>query len=321
MSSRIDWRPTAPLDNIRLRARLVSEIRAFFQQRDVLEVDTPLLCQAASTDPHLESFSTHYLGPGAPAGNTLYLPTSPEFAMKRLLAAGSGPIYQICKSFRNGESGRFHNPEFTMLEWYRPGFNHHALMDEVEALVIRLLGERSIERLSYQALFQRYVGLDPFTCSTKALSGCLKSEGVGVGAFDGSKDDWLSLVMTHIIEPRIEALFVFDFPASQAMLARVRGGNPAVAERFELYMDGVELANGFYELSDSEEQRRRFAHDAASRKALGLPEMPLDEALLAALQQGLPDCAGVALGVDRLLMLACGAGSIGEVIAFPLSRC
>lgn len=284
-----------------------------------MEVDTPLLCRAASTDPYLESFTTRYQGPGEPEGKNYFLPTSPEFAMKRLLAAGSGAIYQICKSFRNGESGRHHNPEFTMLEWYRPGYDHHMLMDEVEALVIQSLGQREIERLSYRELFLRHVSLDPFSISIDEAKLCLKESGVAITGFDGNLDDWLSLIITHLIEPQLSATFVYDFPASQAMLAKVCGGAPPVAERFELYVDGMELANGFHELTDAAEQKSRFEQDVLQRVQLKLPEMPIDGALLGALQYGLPKCAGVALGIDRLLMLAAKASSIEEVIAFPIS--
>jgi len=284
-----------------------------------MEVDTPLLCQAASTDPYLDNFSTFYQGPHAPQGKEHYLPTSPEFAMKRLLAAGSGAIYQICKSFRNGETGRYHNPEFTMLEWYRPGFDHHALMDEVEALITLVLGERNIERLSYRQLFQRHVSLNPFSINVDAAKNCLKENSISVADFNGSLDDWLGLIVTHVIEPQLVATFVYDFPESQAMLAKVRDDALPVAERFELYIDGVELANGFHELTDAAEQRQRFECDIEQRKQLKLSEVPLDGALLAALQYGLPQCAGVALGVDRLLMLAADARSIEDVIAFPIS--
>ncbi len=315
-----DWQPSAQIENLRERARILSEIRAFFLARNVLEVDTPLLSAAASTDPYLDSFKTHYQGPGAARGRDCYLPTSPEFAMKRLLAAGSGPIYQICKSFRNGESGRQHNPEFTMLEWYRPDFSHHDLMDEVQALVEAVLGNINIQRISYRELFLQHVAIDPFATDIAALRNCLVSHDVVLTGFEGTLDDWLSLVVTHVIEPQLDATFVYDFPASQAMLARVRNDSPPVAERFELYVKGMELANGFHELSDASEQQRRFRADLSVRRAQGLPNAPMDDALLVALEYGLPDCAGVALGVDRLIMLALGVASIDEVIAFPFCR-
>ena len=315
------WRPTASLENLQLRARILTEIRAFFLARDVMEVDTPLLSSAASTDPYLDSFKTEYRGPHAPGGRHCYLPTSPEFAMKRLLAADSGAIYQICKAFRNGEAGRHHNPEFTLLEWYRPGFDLHALMDEVAALITLVLGVREIERLRYRQLFLDHVSIDPFACNIETLKNCLEKHNVSLSGFEGGLDDWLSLVMTHIIEPRLGAVFVYDFPVSQAMLAQIRDDTQPVAERFELYIDGVELANGFHELTDAAEQRRRFERDLQQRERLGLPKLPMDEMLLLGLRHGLPDCSGVALGIDRLLMLVAGAASIGDVIAFPIQRC
>ncbi len=290
----------------------------------MLEVETPLLSASATTDPFLDSFVTRYQGPGAAAGRDYYLQTSPEFAMKRLLAAGSGPIYQICKSFRNGESGTHHNPEFTMLEWYRPGFNHHDLMDEVEALIRALLGCDGVERLTYKALFERHLGLDPHRATIDELRRCAAAGGLVIeGCDENDRDTWLALLLTHLIEPNLAAkppLFVYDYPASQAMLARLRGGCPAVAERFELYVAGVELANGFHELCDAAEQRQRFEQNLLLRRTLGLPEVSMDRALLAALESGMPACAGVALGIDRLVMLAAGAESLDQVIPFPVAR-
>jgi lysyl-tRNA synthetase class 2 len=318
-----DWRPSAALENLKLRARILAEIRAFFSARDVLEVETPLLSAAAATDPHLDSFRTRYLGPHAPHGRDCYLQTSPEFAMKRLLAAGSGPIFQICKAFRNGEAGRMHNPEFTMLEWYRPGFDHHALMDEVEALVDALLATGPGRRLTYRELFLEHAGVDPFAIDAAQARDCLQAHGIQATLDESAPDEWLTLILTHVIEPRMGkgALFVYDFPASQAMLARLSPGVPPLAQRFELYVDGVELANGFHELNDAEEQRRRFEQELRQRHGQGLAALPLDEALIEALAHGLPDCAGVALGVDRLLMLAAGVGAIADVLSFPIDRC
>ncbi len=325
MNSSREWRPSAPLQNIQLRARILAEIRAFFSARGVLEVETPLLSASASTDPHLESFSCHYLGPYAPKGQQLYLQTSPEFAMKRLLAAGSGPIYQICKAFRNGEAGHQHNPEFSMLEWYRPGLNHLDLMDEVELLVSSILAIGPARRIKYRDLFLEHVGLDPETLTAMEAKKCLEKHGISVSAMDEQTpiDDWLTLILTHLIEPALGegAVFVYDFPVSQAMLARVSQTNPPVAERFELYINGIELANGFHELADPAEQQRRFELDLLRRRQQGLAELPMDDALLDALNSGLPGCAGVALGIDRLLMLAAGENSLSDVLAFPIDRC
>lgn len=308
---------------------MLERIRTFFAQRDVMEVDTPALSAAAVSDPALTSLRTVYTGPGAPQGRALYLHTSPEFAMKRLLAAGSGSIYQICKVFRDGERGRHHNPEFTMLEWYRTGFDYHQLMDEVALLVATALADERVlkppEYVSYGEAFQRHLGLDPHTADIRRLRDCARAHGIDAGGLaedaDGDIDAWRDLLLTHVLQPQLgrERLsFLYDYPASQAALARVRAGNPAVAERFEVFLQGTELANGFHELTDPREQRRRFDVDLARRRAQKQPTLPLDLAFLAALEHGLPPCAGVALGVDRLVMLATGATALAQVLAFPL---
>jgi lysyl-tRNA synthetase class 2 len=258
--------------------------------------------------------------------------------MKRLLAAGSGPIWQLGKAFRDGEAGRRHNPEFTMLEWYRPGWDHHRLMDEVEALLratlspaaggAALVGEEPAERLTYREAFARHAGLDPFVADAATLRRHAAALGVAGGepadgAEEWSREDWLHLLLAAVVEPRLgrgRPAFVLDFPADQAALARVRPGDPPVAERFEAFVAGVELANGYHELTDPAEQARRFAADLEARAGRGLPVVPADERLLAALAHGLPDCAGVALGFDRLAMLALGADRLDQVIAFPADR-
>jgi lysyl-tRNA synthetase class 2 len=320
------WRPTAPLATLRRRAELAATTRAFFAGRGVLEVETPRLAEATVTDPHLASLACRYTGPGAPAGRALYLQTSPEFAMKRLLAAGSGPIYQLGRAFRDGEAGRRHNPEFTLLEWYRPGFDQHALMDEVDAYLAATLGAPRAERLTYRELFGRHLGLDPHTATTAELDRAAAAGAAPPPPFAAEdRDGRLDLLLSHAIEPRLprdRPTFVHDYPASQAALARLRvdPDGVAVAERFEVFAGGLELANGFHELTDAGEQRRRFASDLARRGRLGLPPVPLDERFLAALEAGLPDCSGIALGFDRLVMLAVGAGSLAEVVAFPLER-
>jgi lysyl-tRNA synthetase class 2 len=309
---------------MKLRATLLARIRGYFEHEQVLEVDTPALSAAATTDPQLESFRSRYHGPGERHGCTLYLHTSPEFPMKRLLAAGSGSIYQVCKVFRDGEYGACHNPEFTLLEWYRTGFDHLDLMDDVEqllrAVLDGILPPVSVHHWSYRDLFLEFAGLDPFKVTATELMNLLGSRHsvVTVGMQDAALDDWLDLAMTHVIEPRLCSglAFVRDYPASQAALARIRPGNPPLASRFEAYLNGVELANGFHELSDAQEQRRRFAADGARREQSGLPAVAMDERLLDGLAAGLPDCAGVALGLDRLLMIACGADSLAEVLAF-----
>jgi len=312
------WRPTASLDVLKKRAELLRQIRAFFYARDVLEVDTPALSAAGNTDPNIESFSTDYTGPGD--ANTLYLHTSPEFAMKRLLAADSGAIYQLCKVFRNGEAGRHHNPEFTMLEWYRPGFDHHKLMDEVAELINEVLGHKDIEKITYQQAFVEHAGIDPLDTDSRALKQCAQQHGLEqvIGVDDASVDEWLDLLMDQVIVPAFgkNRVFVYDYPASQAALAKISSSDPRVAERFELLIDGIEIANGFHELTDADEQRRRFKAENSQRQKAGLAQLPIDENLIAALENGIPDCAGIALGVERLLMLLLSQQNISNVMCF-----
>lgn len=320
------WQPSADWSTLRLRAGLLAAVRHFFAERDVLEVETPLLSVAAIPSPHLASFATSYCGPGAGAGQALYLHTSPEFPMKRLLAAGSGCIYQLARVFRNGEAGRRHNPEFTLLEWYRVGFDHHQLMLEVAQLVTELLSAyRTLdapEWLTYEQAFQRHLGVNPHQTTVAELAACAERSDIWIPPTmpDDELDPWLDLLLTQRIEEHLgnnRLCFLYDYPAAQAALARVAPDNPAISERFELYLDGIELANGFHELGDAAEQRRRFSDENRARQAQGLPLMPIDENLLAALAAGLPDCAGVALGVDRLVMLAAGKTALHEVLAFP----
>lgn len=318
------WQPSSTLSMLRRRAKLLADIREFFAERHVLEVETPLLSQASVTDPHLHSFQTQYCLDNKKQQQTLYLQTSPEFAMKRLLAAGSGPIYQISKAFRNqGESGRYHNPEFSLLEWYQPGYNHHQLMDEVEALLKKLLVFEPAQRFSYAEIFQHYLNCDPHQLSLKNVKQLtarldLAIENLGLNTIE----DYLNFLMSHIIEPQLpkQLIFVYDYPVNLAALAKVRRDTTPVAERFEVYLNGIELANGFHELSDANEQRLRFQNDLNTRIRHGYSTVPIDKHLLAALTHGLPDCSGVALGIDRLLMLMTNASKLSEVISFPIQR-
>lgn len=326
MTDQLSWGPVASSKMLEARARLLADIRDFFRRKGVMEVDTPICSTHATTDPALESLSTGFTGPGAAQGKALYLHTSPEFSMKRLLTADSGPIYQICKVFRDGELGRLHNPEFSLLEWYRPDFNQHQLMDEVAELLNWLLPEPlPAQRISYAEMFQNYLGLHPHSCTADLLRAHAIGQGVpGAESLDlPDADSWLDLLLTHSIEPHLGKgglCFVYDYPATQASLARIRPDTPPVAERFELYMEGIELANGFCELTDADEQRRRFELDLEQRQRNGLKQVPMDENFLTALQYGMPDCSGVALGIDRLLMCLTGASHIRDVLAFPLDK-
>jgi len=314
----VEWRPTASLDVLRLRAALLAQIRAFFAGRSILEVETPILSSAGACDPNLHSLTICLsISPGV-----FYLHTSPEFPMKRLLAAGSGPIYQIVRVFRDGERGRLHNPEFTLIEWYRPGSNHHTLMDEVEELLSLTLGTGRCDRFSYEEVFERYAGWDPHSADAEMLKGYAQRLGLRFSeTSEGEPNYYLDLILSHCIAPHLgvaRPAFIYDFPASQAALARIRQGTCPVAERFELFINGMEIANGFHELTDPVEQRQRFEAEQLRRKTLGLPVVPMDERLLAALAYGLPQSAGVALGFDRLVMVRTGAIDIAEVLGFPI---
>ena len=320
-----DWRPSADVAALRLRARLNATIRAFFAARDVLEVETPVLSRAGNTDPNIASFQLEFSGRTDGAPRTRWLRTSPEFALKRLLAAGVGDCYELGRVFRDGEAGGRHNPEFTMLEWYRTGIDHHALMEETAQLVraaLALVGrDARLETTSYRDLYRRRLGIDPMADSDDTLRAALGD--VVIDPQGLTRDDWLDLLMTHRLQPSFAAdqlLAVYDYPASQSALARIRAGAPPVAERFELYLGPLELANGYHELRDAGEQRERFERDAGLRRARGQPGPPIDGSLLAALQHGLPACAGVALGVDRLLMAMLGTGRIADVLAFDFPR-
>ena len=372
-----NWLPSASIEAIKTRARMLQSIRAFFAEQDVLEVETPVLSKAAITDPYLHSFSTDFLN------QKYYLHTSPEFFMKRLLASGSGDIYQICKVFRDDEQGRNHNPEFTMLEWYRLGFDHHRLMDEIESFLQRLItalddvhgstnfagarkhrsddvqgctnfagarkrrsddvqgstnfaGARKrrsdgtinwqpVKRISYQQAFLDVLGIDPLSASIDELKLITKQYNIDipVGMSDQDKTMWLDWLMTQAIAPAFSKqsfTFLYDYPASQAALAKTSETDSRVAHRFEVFFGELELANGFYELTDAIEQRRRFENENKKRVELNLSVMPIDENLLAALEDGLPECSGVAIGLDRLLMVLMAYDDISDVVGFSFDR-
>ncbi len=306
------WRPSASLTVIQQRARIYRQVRAFFDARECLEVDTPLLSPSTNTDANIESIKASSLG------QTLYLQTSPEFAMKRLLAAGSGSIYQVCHAFREGEKGRRHNPEFTLLEWYRIGFDYQQLMDEMEMLIDDVSDElNQYQRISYRQLVLDHIGVDIDKIELLDLRERVDKLVPGTRSAELDVDQCLDLLISLIIAPEMKGyVFVYDYPVSQAALARVKMSNPTVAERFELFYNGLELANGFSELCDSPQQRQRFEKDNNRRLGAGLEPYPIDELLLSALSSGLPECAGVAIGLDRLLMVLLGKDSIDQVLSF-----
>lgn len=323
---RQDWRPACSLESMRLRARMLAEIRRFFAERSVLEVETPLLSHSIGTDPQLQFFTAEYCLP--PRRQTLFLQTSPEFAMKRLLAAGSGSIYQIGKAFRNGESGRFHNPEFTLLEWYRVGFNLSRLMDEIADLVSGLFVNRPLQetqRRSYRDVFISFTGLDPLVFSYQdycaVARACDLPEAVDICGQDHAL--WLDFLFSHKVQPHLgknAVCMVYGYPACQSSLARISEHNEQITERVELFIDGVELGNGYYELTDAEEQSKRFDKELAIRQQQKLPASVKDQYLIDALAAGLPECSGMAIGLDRLLMLLSASASIDDVLGFPIDR-
>ena len=311
-----DWQPTTSIGRLKARARLLGDIREYFAQRSVLEVETPLISMAGNTDPEINSIRVD---------NSGYLRTSPEFALKRLLAAGSGDIFELGRVFRDGESGRFHNPEFTLLEWYRTGFSYHQLMDEVADLVRHCgrgkFDQWPLQKISYRQLFLRHIELDPFSADIRALSAAAEKHGISEIELD--RRQWQNLLISHVIQlalPEKALTFVYDFPTDQAALANIRQDMPPVAERFELYLGQTELANGYQELTNAQEQKRRFEADNAKRNSRGVQTCPVDKHLIAALEHGLPECAGVALGVDRLLLQICNADSLQDILAFPFSN-
>ncbi len=308
-----------------LRAKLYALIREFFAQRGVLEVETPILSAAANTDPNIRSFVTNFSGRTDGDSRERWLRTSSEFSQKRLLASGIGDCYELGRVFRDGEVGRRHNPEFTMLEWYRVSRDHRWLIEETVELIsaaLRLVGQAAnIRTFMYRDLFIDAVGIDPFSANEFELRSALGD--VVVDPSGLSRDDWFDLLLTHRIQPNFPPnamTVVLDYPATQCALAKIRRDTPPVAERFEIYVGTHELANGYHELNDPIEQRARFVRDNARRRERGLPAVPIDENLLAALERGLPDCAGVALGIERLLMAMMRTDNIADVLAFPFAE-
>jgi lysyl-tRNA synthetase class 2 len=317
-----DWRPTADVATLRRRAALLDAARQFFRDRHVLEVETPVVLSHTVTDVQLQSLQLA----GSPPR---FLQTSPEYPMKRLLAAGSGDIFQICHAFRAGDRSRLHNPEFTMIEWYRLGFDLSAIMSETAALASHLLqcaeqGTRPVEFLAYNDAFLRELGIDALDASHEALAARSAASGLASQSIAGAtRDDLLDFLVATQVGPRLgqgKLTCLHHYPAAQAALAQLEARDPRTALRFELYADGVELANGYVELASSTEQQQRFAAEREERKRRGLAQPDMDPRLLAALTHGLPACAGVAMGFDRVAMLALGAPDIDAVMPFPWER-
>ncbi len=321
----LSWQPSCSLELLQLRAKLLHEIRAYFYANKVLEVETPLLCQSVGTDPYLEYFTSRYSIPS----QDYFLQSSPEFAMKRLLAASTGSIYQITKAFRNGESGRYHNPEFTMLEWYRVGFDLQQLMDDVEHLLSSLLAAECFsgkaERIAYVDIFKKHTGLNALKFDAAEYQACAERLGFPEAAQLCVLDHalWLDFLFSHVVQQHLglaRLCMVFDYPASLPSLARLKPDDARVVERVELFIQGIEIGNGFFELTDVEEQIRRFDQDIMDRKNNGAAKIDKDERFLAALHSGLPDCSGIAIGIDRLLMIISQKSAIDEVLAFPIEN-
>ncbi|WLD57705.1 EF-P lysine aminoacylase EpmA [Salinispirillum sp. LH 10-3-1] len=311
-----DWQPTAPREHLKARAATLAAVRAFFAAREVLEVETPLLSSAMNSDPNIESIVASQLG------RQYYLNTSPEFPMKRLLAAGYGAIFQLCKVFRAGESGRRHNPEFTMLEWYRPSFDEVAMMDEVHALLAELIPSLPRQTLSYREAFMQYAGFDPHAIELGDLQARSQAR---LAWHSAVRNEMLDLWLAQVVEPALPSdrlVFITDWPPSMAALARIETDalGVRIARRFEAFYQGMEMANGYFELLDADEQQERFQQDVRQRERSGQAIGPLDERLDQAMRAGLPSCAGVAMGFDRLMMVLLQEGDIGRVISFTTDR-
>lgn len=329
MTDKSRWEPACSIRAMADRAKLNANIRRFFAERQVMEVETPLLGSCTVTDPALHAFKTSFHLPGQRIGQPLFLQTSPEFAMKRLLAAGSGSIYQICKAFRNEESGRHHNPEFTLLEWYRKGFTLDDLISEVESLVAEIKPEdfalHPPERLSYVEAFSAHLGIHPLDATLDELAEIAVARNIpeATALCGGDRSIWLDLLFSYFVQPFLgqgRLTSVYHYPAFMPSLAHTCPDDESFVERVEIFLSGMELGNGFHELTNAGEQSARFQRDRQQRKAQGLPMPDMDERLLAALRHGLPDCSGMAIGLDRLLMAFTRRQSLPEVLAFPLGQ-
>ena len=324
-----DWKPSASMMALRERANLLRSVRQYFDGSRAMEVETPMLSTNATVDVYINSFSTEFEPIGGGNLKTYYLHTSPEFPMKRLLAAGSGDIYSIGRVFRNGEAGGRHNPEFTMLEWYRVGMDQQRMMDDITALLSSICKFSEMRRCSYGELFEERLSINPYTATNEELSQLVQNK-IDGGLVGLDRNDCLDLLFSKHIEPtlgvmnngKLEGVFVYDYPATMSALARLRtnGKGEEVAARFELFVNGIELANGYHELLDAEEQEKRFKTEQDKRQERGFDVYPYDQRMVDALEHGMPDCAGVAMGVDRLLMLMMDTRNIADVIAFDFAR-
>lgn len=327
MNKKNYWKPSAKITNLVKRSLIISKIRKFFSDRNVIEVDTPCISSNTVTDVNICSFQTNYFKPGNTKNSKkFYLITSPEYHMKRLLAAGMNSIYQISHSFRNQEKGKYHNPEFSLLEWYRPGYNMYQLINEVNDLLKYILKCQDSEKISYQKIFIKILKIDPLSITKKELIKLAKSFEVQktINLYKEKKDTILQFLFMLKIESKIgkkTPIFIYDFPANQASLAKINDKDKRTAKRFEVYFKNIEIGNGFFELTDSIEQKKRFELDNKLRKKLNFPKQKIDNYLLNALKYGLPSCSGVAIGIDRIVMLALNLKCINEVLAFPLNRC
>ncbi|QCI20700.1 elongation factor P--(R)-beta-lysine ligase [Buchnera aphidicola (Brachycaudus cardui)] len=325
MNQKNFWKPCAPIKNLIKRSKIISDIRLFFLERNIMEVETPILSRSTVTDVNLIPFKTNYFSLNHVDKLKLWLITSPEYHMKRLLAAESGPIYQICHSFRNKELGEYHNPEFTILEWYQPYYSMKKLIAEIDTLLQRILNYKKSDKISYQKIFIKSLQVDPLNTNLlelRQLSKQLKLDHLTDSENDLNK--LIQLFFTLEIEPNLgkkKPLFVYHFPAEQASLAAINAKDSRISERFEFFFQGIELGNGFYELTDFNEQKNRFLQDNKRRQSMNLPVQKIDTYFLSALSYGLSPCAGVAIGLDRLIMLALNEKSISQVISFPLDRC
>ena len=328
-----DFRSTASIETLKQRAKLLAAVRRFFDQRGFFEVETPILSNDIVVDRYLQPIPVKYSDviTGGDDQRRLWLQTSPEFAMKRLLASGAKAIYQITKAFRAGEAGDQHNPEFTMLEWYRVGDDYHAGMDLLAELTLSLFSSSKfdferVEKRTYAEVFKSFAGVDPLSCDLAKLKACAAKHGVSLESDSEDIDFWRNLILTHVVQPKLgtkQPTIVFDWPESQSALAQIRVNETtgiSVAERFELYVGGVELANGYHELLDADELQKRNAHVNTQRESDGVAALPVESRLLKAMDHGLPACSGVAMGIDRLAMVLLRKSSIRDVIAFPIDR-